>query len=461
METQNAPTPATHEAAPPQPVRIAFERLRERTDELELLVSGLFAFSLLTLPGPILDAYLRASMHVDGLFDYVLHYGYLITAGVCYALAVAFIAHLAIRAYWVGAIGLKSTFPDGIRWDRVPLMGPVTRPFYQRTIGSLGGAIERADRAASILFAYATLIGVVVLWTGILLVATLAIGWLAGSAFSDSERAALIVFGAINLLLMAITLTPSVLDRVVAWREARGQASPRLRRLAESILRLVGRLVPQRLIYVVQYTLHSNLPNRGFMAFYIGGVALSFAASTWMLAGSTQLGLVDSYRVLSEEAVDHGLLGAHYESMRERGDRLPMIPSDRVADTYLRLFIPHQPRRDNPLAAQRCEGLDAGRNRGRGHEAAALARACLARLWTLSVDGQPVPLDNFVPTERRDLGMRGLMGYLEVAQLGTGLHRLELVWNAEGDDSGELRRREYVIPFWFTPAAPAPPVGPH
>ena len=35
----------------------------------------------------------------------------MVGAGLSYALAVAFIVHLAIRAYWVGMIGLKSTFP--------------------------------------------------------------------------------------------------------------------------------------------------------------------------------------------------------------------------------------------------------------------------------------------------------------------------------------------------------------
>ena len=49
--------------------RIAFERLRERTDELELIISGLLAFALLTAPGRIFDAWARNSAHADGVLD--------------------------------------------------------------------------------------------------------------------------------------------------------------------------------------------------------------------------------------------------------------------------------------------------------------------------------------------------------------------------------------------------------
>lgn len=69
----------------------------------------------------------------------------------------------------------------------------------------------------------------------------------------------------------------------------------------------------------------------------------------------------------------------------------------------------------------------------------------------MTLDDVPVPLDAFVATERRDLGMRGLLGYIDVSGLRPGLHRLRLEWNAAGGESGHLRRREYLIPFWFTP----------
>ena len=459
MDEPAVSAPATPEGAASQPSRVAFERLRERTDELELLVSGLFAFALLTLPGRVFDAWVRASIHVDGALDLALRFGFQVGVGLGYALGFAFIAHLAIRAYWVGLIGLKSTFPDGIRWDRVPLMGSVTRPWYQRQVGDLGQTIDRVDRAASILFAMTTLVALLLVWVGVQASLGLLLCGLVGSLFEDRDRATFIAIGVGYVLFLAAGMSPVLLDRMVARREAAGREADGLRRLTGRLLRVLGWMFPQRLIAAVQFTLQSNLPGRGFMTVYIAVFVLAMASSVVMILGSARLSLLDSYEVLTTDAVEHGMLGAHYESLRGEGDRLafyPMVPSDRVSDTHLRLFIPHRPQRDNPLARERCSGLRKGRNAASGADAAAVGRQCLAALWTVRLDGAPVSLDGFVATERRDLGMRGLLGYIEVAGLPPGLHRLHLEWNAAGGDSGALRRPEYVIPFWFTPGVDQP-----
>ncbi|KAG0739753.1 hypothetical protein G6F24_017241 [Rhizopus arrhizus] len=70
----------------------------------------------------------------------------------CYVLAVALIAHLTVRGYWIGLSGLKSHFPKGIDWQRLPQMGPVSRAFLKARDGGLDGSIERADRLATMLF---------------------------------------------------------------------------------------------------------------------------------------------------------------------------------------------------------------------------------------------------------------------------------------------------------------------
>ncbi|MGQ0799481.1 MAG: hypothetical protein ACT4NL_05125, partial [Pseudomarimonas sp.] len=107
--------------------RISFERLRERTDELELLISGLTLFALLSLPPWLLE-------RLEAVYNQ-LPFGILIAVSmavpmlvaIAYVLACGFVAHLAIRAYWVGLVGLKSVFPDGVRWDRTPTLGPHQR----------------------------------------------------------------------------------------------------------------------------------------------------------------------------------------------------------------------------------------------------------------------------------------------------------------------------------------------
>lgn len=454
MTTPTDPLPPPIEENHAPSSRIAFERLRERTDELELIVSGLLAFALLTVPGRIFDSWSANAVHVEGVFEYALRFGVLIASGLSYALAFAFIVHLAIRGYWIGLIGLKSTFPAGIRWDRLPLMGVVTRPFYQSRVSDLGQAIDRADRAASMLFAMAILLALSMMWIGILAVAMILIAGLFGSLFSDTERITRLVLLIVYFSFIASTMLPVVIERYVARRQRFGKRSPQAEAIARGLLRVLGFIVPQRLIMPVQLTLQSNLPSRGFMAVYFVVLMTATAIGGVQVANSVNFSLVNSYGVLTTEAIDHGMSSAHYESMRSEQDRLlryPMIPSDRVAETHLRLFIPHLPQRDNALARKTCPPLPDGNNAASGEAAADLAQACLASFWTVTLDGNAIALDEFIVAERRDVGMRGLIGYLPIGDLASGRHDLRLAWNAAGGDTGKLRRRDYRIPFWLSP----------
>lgn len=442
----------TDHTDPPQGSRIAFERLRERTDELELIVSGMLAFALLTLPGRIFETWAANSIHVEGVFEYALQFGFLIAVGLSYSLAFAFIVHLAIRGYWIALIGLKSTFPDGIRWDRIPLMGAISRGYYRERVSDLGVSIDRVDRVASILFAMAILLALTIAWVGVLAVATILCVGLASSFADDADRIAKIVLVVAYVAFMVGALIPLLTEKAIAGRR---DAPPRwATRLVRGALRVYGVLVPQRLIMPVQLTLQSNLPGRGFLVVYFLVLMLAMVFGGIHVRNSAVFSMVGRYDVLTDAAVDHGMLNAHYESLRSEHDvllRYPMIPSDRIAETHLRLFIPHRPQIDNPLARERCKALDDGRNAAEGAAATTLAVECIGSLWTATLDGEPVALDGFVPMERRDLGLRGLVGYLDIGRLAPGRHDLQLHWNVGGDKEGLLRQRKYFIPFWFAP----------
>lgn len=434
--------------------RIAFDRLRERTDELELLISGLLAFGLLTLPSRMFDAWVGSEVHADGIFSHALQFAFTVGVGLCYSLGIALVCHLAIRGYWVGLIGLKSSFPDGIQWDRLKSMGPVTRAFYRARMGDLGDVIDRVDRTASILFAMTILIGLTIAWTGVLGLMFLLPAALIGLLFEDSERATLLLFGAFYVGFIGVATAVAVLDRRVTHAREHGQPAPRMERALHILLRAFTVIVPQRLGAPVQFTLQSNLGGRAFNAVYIAVLVLALIIGGLQIYNSVRFSPINPYRIITTEALEGGMLSAHYESMRGPDDvmlRYPMIPSDRISERRLRLFIPHVPRRDNPMARENCKALDRGRNAAEGAEAAGSAVRCLAMMWTVTLDGKPLSLDGFVPIERRDVGMRGLMGYIDLQDRDAGRHDLHLQWNARGDERGVQRRREFRIPFWYDP----------
>ncbi len=449
------------ESSPEKPVeptspgsRIAFEKLRERTDELELIVSGLLAFALLTVPDLIFGFWARNSAHVEGFLESALMFTYMFTVSLSYTLAAAFIIHLAIRGYWIGLIGLKSTFPDGIRWDSLPMSGPISRRFYRGRVIDLWSAIERADRAASILFAIAVLIALSLTWAAVMIVVMMLFGAMLGWLLGDVERVALIALAATYCVFMLGVLLVLVVDGFLVARRPRLQELPAIRRFVETMLRIIGFVMPQRIILPVQMTLMSNMKGRGYMFLYFAVSFLAALLGALILVSSRQFAPFNNYKVVTTAAVHHGMLGAHYESLRSENDRLlryPMIPSDRIAEAHLRVFIPHQPQFDNLLAKKACPDLADGRNQAVGAAASDAAMACLSRIWTVTLDGQAVAISDFLPIERRDLGMRGIVGYLPLTDLAPGRHDLVLVWNSDGDSEGRLRRREHRIPFWFTP----------
>lgn len=431
-----------------------FGRLRERTDELELFISGLLAFALLAVPGYLFDAWARSSLHTEGMYFQVLWFGFSISVGMCYVLAVALIAHLTVRGYWIGLIGLKSHFPKGIDWERLQHMGPVSRAFLKARDGGLDGSIERADRLATLLFsttllAVQTLAGTLVVAV-LTLCAAMAISALAGGA----ERVGMTVVATVLTSLFALALVPAVLERVIARRQRRGQSSDRQQRWLQRFLGAMQRIPLLRLMQAMQLTLQSNLRSRSFMVAYLLAVMVAMVLGGVQVLGSLKFSLFNRYQVMTDEAVEHGMLSAHYESLRSAHDQLlpyPMIPSDTISGSRLRVFIPHRPQRDNPLARQHCTALPGARNEATGMQAANAAVECLSRLWQVQLDGTPVDLHDFMPMERRDLDMRGLVGYLPTAGLTPGRHDLSLVWNAEGGTRGGDRRREFRIPFWYAP----------
>ena len=84
-----------------------------------------------------------------------------------------------------------------------------------------------------------------------------------------------------------------------------------------------------------------------------------------------------------------------------------------------------------------------------------MAARCLATLWEVRIDGQPIPLDGFVVAQRDDIGLRGLRGYIDLRPFGPGPRRLEVVWRPAPErdppvDDFVPGRTRYVIPLLWT-----------
>jgi hypothetical protein len=418
--------------------------LRERTHEIELIISGLTTVALFALPGWLLDRYVDIYPHVSVGMAVAGEIGLMIASGLCYTLGLCFLMHLMARAYWVGLIGLKSVFPGGIDWRKTPGIGPLQRDFYRQHLPDLATAIERADRLASTLFSVIGLVAISVLWIGVLISLAAVVGAVIGGRIGHTQAGlywAMITLVSLSAGLPIVTLA---LDSLLGRRFG---ARPGFRALIAHLTRAYGLFYPQRLILPVQLTLQSNTrPWIFVVALTAGTVALMLAGQlNWRLFNEFTLG--GEYRHLTSADVRTALRSSHYEDQRTTKDRVrlvPMIPSLRQSDGFVPLFLPYHPLRDN-LVLERLCGDQAGPD-------------CLRRLWRVELDGREVPMAGFLASERLDLGLRGLTGFVSTAGLAPGLHRLEVTWNPSAavedvppDDRLSEARFTFSIPFLFAP----------
>lgn len=456
--------------------RVSFERLRERTDELELLISGLALFALLGMPGWLWERFetFYARMPVEVVAGVIVLLP--ILSGICYVMALLFLSHLAVRAHWVGLIGLKAAFPDGVKWGRIRGIGPITLTRLRERLPDLDRGIERADLVASTLFSLITFtaiaLGILGSWMTLLFV----LGGVFGTSLGGTNWFINIALTTLFACFVGAPILRWVLDGVLA------RVFPRLAQNGawQAIVELVGwveRLfMPTRLIGATRLALQSHLLPRTFFAcFVLLVLGIAMASNSWFQSGRG-FDLFGSQTYVTGRDLVGGQRSSYYESQRVSRDRarpVPIIPAPVIEQAWLPLLLPYVALMDDPVLALRCSEHDAAPvpdfdfsaadtdaqalEREAGFDTATeRASACLRRLWEVRIDGVVRSLDDFVVTERSDLGLRGLGGYLPLNGLRPGRHRLEAIWRVrpEQDHIAEdfvPKRIRHVIPFVWSP----------
>ncbi len=427
------------------------ERLRDRTDELELIISSLTIFALFSIPGWLFDRIAENYMHLSTSLTIASTVGIALLAGTCYGLAACFVVHLMSRAYWVGLIGLRTVFPDGINWSRTPGIGPLSRQYYRDTLPDLDTVIKNTDRLASSLFAVISMLTLTVLWFGAILLIILMVSGAIGSRFGLTNAG--MGIGALLLvaLFLGIPFVVYVLDALLASRLPRLRDNRIFAGFVRALRRVAGFSYPQRLVLPVQLTLQSNTrPFVFFLALILSSMVIVVVGNTRSTAWQS-FTLSGEFEYLDTELVRGGFRSSYYEDMHSPMDRLrgwPRIDSFQQSGSYVRLFLPYYPLRDNLILDQVCGSAEEAPDRV----------ACLRKLWTVSIEGRPVTLENFTTAERADIGMRGLIGLVPLSGLEPGMREIEVVWNpdvaAEAvplDDRYTQLNSRYVIPIAFSP----------
>lgn len=442
--------------------RVSLDRLRERTDELELLISGLSLVGLFALPGALTDAYFEVYSRLPVPVLAALNVAIPMLTAMAHALAACLVLHLSVRAYWVGLVGLRSVYPDGIRWD-APGMGPVQRARLEASNADPEAAVARADRWASTIFAVfvfcALSMAVLAAW----LTVTMIIGAAVGGGLKATNASMTLGIGLFVFALLAAIVSLWLLDGVVARRFPRVLAVPGVARLIRAIAWLVGRVFPEKLFVPLRMPLQTHLRRRTFFLLLV----VVFYGLPWMglylVEGRMTFDPFGTQTHVTADDLLDGHKSSHYESQRVPSDRMravPMIPAPLVEAEWLPLFLPYLAIRDDEVLAHRCAKLPADAADpvdARGSRAA----RCLATLWEVRLNGRPVDLSSFTTAQRADLGFRGLTGYIDLQQGVPGPNTLTVRWRPEDGSDPPMddlvpASMDMTIPFLWSPQRETP-----
>lgn len=411
-----------------------FRDMHTRTYEIELLISGALVFGLFQVPGAIEHAFDAWMPRFDGLATAVASYLFLYALMIAYSLLGMFILQLAMRGYWVALLGLESVWPDGWNWDQLKF-GPYSRPYVEAQVPTLAVSIDRADDRASVIFAAGALLAMVFLYSLMLSIMALPVGWLVATVSGGYLGHVAAFFTVLGLALGTLIVLPLV-DRFAGHRIARDSAGGRL---LDRLTRALLRLSIVRIVGPVQFVFQSRMGEKSLT------VAMTLAAS---LLGMIMIGgllwragelRVDGWTRYSSEAGTVGFEPAQYrDSGVARTGTAPSIDSDIIRGPYLRVYLPYRPRRHNPLLEKTCPLT------GPVVDQMSASAACLGGLHTLLLDDQPLQALTFDFTRDAGSDFVGVITFIDVRTLAPGRHVLQI--DAPGRDEGTTAT--YRIPFY-------------
>jgi hypothetical protein len=429
--------------------------LRERTPELELLLSGAVLFALFQASTAVDEAFFRLVVNVGGALQGAAIVVFEYVKLILYTLIVAFVGHLAARAWWIALIGIDAGFPRGPQWEKLSY-GPATIEAYREALPPIRRRIAAADTFSTIVFA--TGLSFALLFA-LSIAASAALGGLAWVLARvvpglTMGKSFLVVSGVVAGGLVLV----GIVDKVAGARLLRSRRAPLLRRAARVAARGSGAL----LFGSISFAVASHLPKKRVYAASIGGlvliVGLFFVRD--ILVGFGLLSL-HSHRYLPEQPGAAGFDPQYYEAYREPVGfqwLLPSLPAEVVIGPYARLFVPFTPERTDRAVAERCPqlppvrdagfGVDAraGRQSAEQASAAAALRDCLSGVVTVELDGEPVPGSALQLAVHPRSGARGLMAWLPMAGVRPGPHRLVVRDHKLAKD--EREPRVHHLPFW-------------
>lgn len=376
------------------------------TWEVELLISGATAFSLIQLLGATDDWFLRLQLLLNnGALLAILNplQIYVRIALICLTLAI--LAHLVIRAYWVALIGLHSVYRGPPDISKITA-GPYSRRALETETKDIPARIETADNLATQIFGYGIGMALMMLIPSVLMLLVLAVALLL-STFLPSQQAAKIALVALALPVVIFFIVPSMIDQYFGKRITENSA--------------LGRALSKYYVAMRRFTLGAGnntiiiymMSRAGsYRGAIIGSIVTGFMLSIIAVIGMPRLQSMQDSTDLSQEWE-----ASDYAS--ERGNNLTYarrayISAPQVRGDYLEVSVP-VPNKTPSGEHGPCKK----------DEKPKVFTDCLKQSLVLRIDNSPVKT-SWLLVKPRSGQPATLRTLLDVRELPRGAHQLRI-----------------------------------
>ena len=430
------------------------EPLRRHSWEMELLLTGFVLIGLFQLPDHLTHWANTMWMKVEGDSTIKANFIWLpyqmLLIGVK-IMTINLIILLLLRGFWIGIIGLSSAFPKGIKNEHLGFADRFLKLLGRESVDN-ENLIVRLDRICSSVFAATFLFFFIAISIGVFIFQLQILGLIHSNSLEATENG------------KHIYLVPAILSGIIGYTYLIGGLLKLIDFLTIGLFKKIKvkwfsktyYVLSQFMSYVtlsiiyrpIYYILVSNFPKKIISIVLI--VYIFIAISVYFNFGfsSDHIYYPGHYRNTYELSNDE------YENLRSEKTNViktPIIQSDVIEDSYLRLFIPYQVNYNQQLKT-RCPDLKPVMERfttsfplistslpaEKSDVEASLN--CFSDFYTVSIDDSVYTDIKFLFYRHTNNSEPGIITNIPVDHLSPGFHLLKI---KAGDN-----KNEEIIQFW-------------
>ena len=438
-------------------ISIWIKKLEQESWQLELLVSGFTIFLLISAFEGVTDFRKEFQFHFGPqgtFFGIVLMFLYVVTAGIA-VLTINLIMHLALRGFWIGAIGLRSVGPT-MNVDDLKYHG-----FFQeklrKVVINMDDLIVKLDRLCSVIFSLSFLVIFMFVSFFIFIVVLGLSIWALNGLIEISPDWLATVLRVVFVIMLLFFVVGGLMYLLDSLSLGLLKKAGWLRKVYYPIYVFFGTITLSFLYRSIYYNLITK--------FNKGGLRLVLILYVLIIAFFPFFEF-DEYRYFPDNSTEYNLNRDFYDDQRpdNRFIYAASIPSMTVNEAYIPLFVRYNVG-DNQALVVHCPDFEPAKKGGLkdGFKASDgnfsltspdveepypdQALQCLSSFYAISIDNQSIQADQSYFYTHPNREEKGVMMLVSIENLSKGAHSLEIQRQVLQDSV--LKKEELAnIPFW-------------